>query len=407
MKNIHQDVMSFLASQKQEMLSQLHQFCEINSGTKNIQGLGKMREALRFAFQGLADEIHAYTFPPITSITLQGENAHFNCGEALFIRKRPHLKRRVLLCGHMDTVYAVDHPFQRLSQINAQEIRGPGVADMKGGLVVMNHALKAFEGCKQAEELGWDVLINADEEIGSPSSSSLLVELAPQYQAALVYEPAITPKGTLAKNRKGSGKFTLIATGKAAHAGRDLAEGRNAIAYLAKVLLDLDELNGKRAGLSLNIGQIAGGTAVNMVPDKALIKMDLRISKNQDADWLSQQMKKIFKAHEHPDYSLSLHGGFGRPVKQITASTKQLFSRLQQNAELLQLNLDWKDSGGCCDGNNLAEAGLPVLDTLGVRGGHIHSPDEFILIDSLEERAALSTLLLLDLAQGGLETLRK
>jgi glutamate carboxypeptidase len=408
MDRVIKELIHALNGRKQIMIEQLHQFCAINSGTENLQGLASMHQALSAAFKPLADKIHTPKLTTaITTINMAGDRTIQYCGNALFICKRPELKRRILLCGHMDTVYAADHSFQTLAYMSDNEINGPGVADMKGGLIVMLHALAAFEETSAASELGWDVLINADEEIGSPSSGALLNEMATNYQAALVYEPAMTISGTLAKNRRGSGKLTLIATGKSTHAGRAFFEGRNAICYLAEAITGINALNGQRDGITINVGKIAGGEALNIVPDKAVAKLDIRINQADDEQWVQQQLTTVISKIKREGYSLTIHGEFNRPVKHISTTTERLFNRIQQVGRELGLSIDWQDSGGCCDGNNLAQYGLPVIDTLGVRGGNIHSQNEFILLDSLVERASLSALLLLDLANGGLEELIK
>ncbi|MDR3504073.1 MAG: hydrolase [Legionella sp.] len=407
MMEAYKQLISTIGNNQELMVQQLHHFCEINSGTTNLQGLAQIATALSDAYNPIADTIEVKKLVPLSIINMSGDEAIQSCGDALFIRKRPHLKRRILLSGHMDTVYPANSSFQKLTYMNDNHVNGPGVADMKGGLIVMLHALAAFEQTEQATQLGWDVLINSDEEIGSPASSILFDELASHYQAALVYEPAMTATGTLAKNRKGSAKYTLIATGKAAHAGRAFTEGRNAICYLAEAVCEVHALNGKREGVTINVGKIAGGEALNVVPDKAVAKLDIRISQPEDEMWVKNELAKIGKKLTRPDYSLAMHGTFGRPVKRVCAGTERLFQRVQHLGKELGLTIDWKDSGGCCDGNNLARHGLPVLDTLGVRGGNIHSHDEYILLDSLAERATLSALLLLDLAQGGLEDLKK
>ena len=395
------ELLSFLRANQGTMVAQLHQFCEINSGTDNLVGLKLMCDRLQNAYVPIADAIASSDLEPVPMIDMSGNTVLQTCGNLLFIRKRPDLKRRVLLSGHMDTVYSSHHSFQTLNYINDNCINGPGVADMKGGLIVMLHALSAFEASPYAESLGWDVLINADEEIGSPASSAFLSEIAPNYQTALVYEPAMTVEGTLAKNRRGSGKLTLIATGKAAHVGRAFDEGRNAICFLAEAIALIHALNGKKDGVTINVGLIAGGDALNVVPDKAVAKLDIRINQPEDEFWVRNEIERIISKIMQKDYSLTVHGHFGRPVKRVDAGTQQLFSRVQHIGESLGLNIDWQDSGGCCDGNNLAQYGLPVLDTLGVRGGNIHSEKEFILLDSLVERAALSALLLVELAREG------
>lgn len=380
------------------MVHQLHAFCATNSGTGNLAGLAQMHDQLRAAFEPLADVIESLPMPEIKSVGMAGESILQASGNALLIRKRPHLKRRVMLSGHMDTVYGADNPFQVLKLIDNNTLNGPGVADMKGGLIVMLHALMAFEQMDCADQLGWDVFINADEETGSSASSKMMMDIAQHCQTALVYEPAMTSDGVFAKNRKGNGKITLIATGVSAHAGRDFNAGRNAICYLAEVILAVNALNGQRDGVTLNVGTIAGGTSLNTVPNKAVAKIDVRIMFPEDEVWIREQLTIILAHHRRTDYSLSIDSRFDRPVKRVNPATDRLFLRLHDIGQLLQLNTDWKDSGGCCDGNNLAQHGLAVIDTLGVRGGNIHTPDEFILLDSLVERATLSALLLADLA---------
>ncbi|MFC3909453.1 hydrolase [Legionella dresdenensis] len=407
MESVALELFNSIEQRKQIMVEQLHHFCEINSGTDNLAGLKHMHQTLATAFKSVADKIETKSLAPVATVNMAGELATQRCGDALFIRKRPELKRRVLLAGHMDTVYPSDSSFQTLKYINDNQINGPGVADMKGGIIVMLHALTMFEQTDLAGSIGWDVLLNADEEIGSPASSPLYAEIAKNYQAAMVYEPAMDAIGTLARNRKGSGKLTLVATGKAAHAGRHFYEGRNAIAYLAEAITAIHALNGEREGVTINVGKIAGGEALNVVPAKAVAQLDVRISYPDDEYWVMDKLYAIFGELRRNDYSLSIHGGFGRPVKRVCTGTERMFDRIRLLAQKLGLTIDWQDSGGCCDGNNLACHGLPVIDTLGVRGGHIHSHDEFILLDSLVERTALSTLLLCDLAQNGLEELAK
>lgn len=394
-----------LQAKQSLMLEQLHQLCQINSGTANLAGNAAMLKALQDLFQPLADEMQVIALPEPEQITMAGQTQALRCGDALLIRKRPEQKRRVLLTGHMDTVFAVDHPFQSLRWLDDHRINGPGVADMKGGLLVILHALTAFESLPEAENLGWDVLINADEEIGSPASAALLDQLADQYRCGLVYEPAMDDQGTLAKNRKGSGKLTLIAHGRTAHAGRAFDEGRNAIAYLAEAIVAVHKLNGQRPGVTINVGKVLGGEALNVVPDRAVCKLDIRISAPEDEHWVRASLDLIVQALQRPDYHLDIQGSFSRPVKRVSRATERLFMRIQAIGESLGLTIDWKDSGGCCDGNNLAVRGMPVIDTLGVRGGLIHSDKEYIVVDSLPERALLSALILADLARGGLEDL--
>jgi len=401
-------IIHHLASIKNLQIDTLHTFCNINSGTYHLDGLARMHDCLNNAFKTIADTIQSIDFDPVPMTHINGNPMLQTIGKGLLIQKRPELKRRILLSGHMDTVYGPDHPFQTLRLIDENTLNGPGVADMKGGLLVLLNALEAFETLPIAHTVGWDVFINADEEIGSPASGPFLEKIASHYQAALVYEPAMDRQGTFAKNRKGSAKLTLIATGKSAHAGRAFNEGRNAIAYLAEALIAIHALNHENNGLiTINIGKIAGGDALNVVPDKAVAQLDVRITRPEDESWVFERLNQIIHSLKRTDYTLTLQGGFCRPVKIINPETQRLFERIQMKGHALGLSLDWKDSGGCCDGNNLAKQDIPVIDTLGVRGGAIHSQDEFICLDSLTERTALSILILDDLAQGGLEELKR
>lgn len=401
----NQQVQYFLQQQESLMIDQLHHWCATNSGTKNLEGLSAMHALLTEAFNPIADQIQSIPPAKVQRIDMRGKPIFETYGDSLFIRKRPELTQRVLLVGHMDTVYSKDSPFQTLTYLDDLRLQGPGVTDMKGGLVVLLHALKAFEETSAASEIGWDVFINPDEEVGSPSSLPFLEEIAKNYQTALVFEPAITAEGNLAKNRKGLGKATLVATGRAAHSGRAFDEGRNAIAYLAEVIVAIHALNGKREGVTTNVGKILGGTALNVVPEKAVVKLDMRFTKPEDEGWLIAELDKILHQFKRKDYSLTLETLFDRPVKQVNEATERLFQRIQHTGLALNLDIQWQNSGGCCDGNNLAQHGLAILgtiDTLGVRGGNIHSPNEFIFLDSLVERACLSAWLLMDIARNNL-----
>lgn len=397
-----QDILSALDARKELMIDQIYQLCSINSSSNNLDGLQIMLGALRELFYPLGDLADIISMPAISSINLQGNPITLECGDALFIRKRPECKRRILLMGHMDTVYPLTSPFQTVKALSSTRLNGPGVADMKGGLIVLLHALSLFEKMPQAAHLGWDVFITADEEIGSPSSSPFLASIAQQYQAAFVYEPALE-EGYLAKNRKGSGKLALIAHGRAAHAGRAFNEGKNAICYLAEAIIAVNALNGKKEGVTINIGLMSGGEALNVVPAMATAQLDIRISQPEDACWVKEQLQSIIHQLARQGYDLTLQGTFHRPVKKVSQPIIQLFNRVKKISERLSFFLDWKDSGGCCDGNNLSNLGVPVLDNLGVCGGKIHSTEEFLELSSLTERGALSALLLKDLAEGGLE----
>jgi len=383
-----------------QMVDTVCSWSNINSGSYNLTGLETMTDTLTRAFEATGGEVRILSSDPMPLLTGDGEETEQSVGQMLHVSMRPQANRRVLLCGHMDTVFASDSPFQTWTDLGNGRIGGPGVADMKGGLMVILAALRAFEKSPSKDQIGWDVLINADEEIGSFGSRRTLTDFASRAHIGLVYEPSLAD-GTLAGARKGSGNFSLVVRGKAAHAGREHHLGRNAIAALGKAVQKIDALTGGCPDLTVNVGHISGGGALNVVPDLAICRFNVRISAPDDRSWFLNELEQITAEISIADgIQASLHGEFTRPPKPMTPSLAQLFDLLKSCGSDLDIPVSHKPTGGCCDGNNLAAAGLPNIDTLGVRGANIHSEQEFMIKESLTERAKLTALLLHKLASG-------
>lgn len=396
----YQPSLDWIDAQHDRMVQTLIAWSRINSGSYHVEGVRRMREALAEAFVVLGGEAEVVPVAPLETIDTRGNVVQIPVAEALRIRKRPNAPIQVFLCGHMDTVFPKDSPFQEPKWLDDNTLNGPGVADLKGGLLVMLTALQALEKSPNAENIGWEILFNPDEEIGSQSSHPLLVEAAGRNHLGLIYEPALAD-GTLAGERKGSGNFVFVVRGKAAHAGRDFDKGRNAVALLGELIAKLYALNGQREGVTINTGKIEGGGPVNVVPDLAILRLNVRLPRVEDQAWVEQQFDTLIaEFNTREGFSVFRHGKFTRPAKPLSEKNHKLFDLLKSCGADLGLTIQHKPSGGCCDGNNLAAAGLPNIDTLGVRGGNIHSHDEFVLVDSLTERAKLSALLLLKLASG-------
>jgi glutamate carboxypeptidase len=332
-------------------------------------------------------------------VTPAGRVEPLDHGRHLHLSVRPHAPVQMLFTGHMDTVYPVDHPFQDQRFLDANTLNGPGVADMKGGLAVMLAALKAVEASPLAPRIGYEVVINSDEETGSFSSAALLARAAQGKVAALTYEPAL-PDGTLAGARGGTGNFSIVVTGKSAHAGRNPDDGRNAIVAASDIALRLMEA--KSPSLSVNPARIDGGGPNNVVPDNAVLRVNFRPQSLEEITRSQAYINAVSKAvATERDVKVAVHGGFNRPPKPIDPGAQRLFDLVKRSGTDLGLDIGWRATGGVCDGNNIAAAGVPVVDTMGVRGGAIHSPDEFLLVDSLAERAALSALTILRIAEKG------
>ncbi len=380
------------------MLAQVEQWCAINSGSHNPDGLARMAALLEAAFAPLG-EIRLLEPAPATRMLPTGDVEPVRHGRNLNLRVRPEAPVRVLLTGHYDTVFAADHPFQTLRWREPGVLNGPGVADMKGGIAVMLAALKALEGSPFAASIGYEVVLNADEEVSSPGSAPLLAEAARRADAGLTFEPAL-PDGTLAGARPGSGNFSVHVVGRAAHAGREPEKGRNAVLAAADLALRLAAL--VAPDLKVNVARIDGGGPNNIVPDTAVLRFNMRPqtleAQARALDAVDAALATVAAAH---DVALHRHGGFARPPKPLDENQLRLFRLVRDAGTDLGLDIGWRAAGGVCDGNNLAATGLAVVDTLGVRGGAIHSADEYLIVESLKERAELAALLLMRIAREG------
>jgi len=383
----------------EDMLDQVLAWSAINSGSRNLGGLERMADVLVDAFAALPGILRLDNPAPVEAVDAAGRTARIEHGRHLHLTVRPTAPMQLLLTGHMDTVYAADHPFQETRWLEDGVLNGPGVADMKGGLAVMLAALKAVEASPDADRLGYEVVINSDEEVGSPASAALLASAAQGKRAALTYEPAALPDGTLAGARPGSGNFAFVVRGRSAHAGRNPEDGRNALTAAADLALRLEAL--RRDGLSVNPSRIEGGGPSNVVPDLAILRVNLRPRTPEMEDEAKAAIADALAAvAAERDVRIESSGGFGRPPKPLTPTAEKLFGLVRQAGADLGQQIGWQPSGGVCDGNNIAACGVPVVDTMGVRGGKIHSPEEYLIVDSLTERAALSALMILRLAEG-------
>jgi glutamate carboxypeptidase len=381
------------------MLEQVQRWAAINSGSRNLAGLAEVAAVYADEFAALPGELTLREPTPVEAMEADGALRPLSHGRNLHLKVRAEAPVQLLFTGHMDTVYGADHPFQDLAWREEGILNGPGVADMKGGISVMLAALKAVEQSPHASSLGYEVVINSDEEVGSPGSAPLLAEVARGKKAALTYEPSALPDGTLAGARPGSGNFSILIKGRSAHAGRNPEEGRNAVVAAADLALRLSRAKGPR--LSVNPARIDGGGPNNVVPDSAVLRVNMRPFTPADEERARSALDAAVAmvAAEH-EVEVHVHGGFGRPPKPLTPAAEKLFQLIRACGSDLGLQIGWQASGGVCDGNNIAARGVPVVDTMGVRGGAIHSSDEYLIVDSLAERAQLSALAILRLASG-------
>ena len=395
--------LDWIGTQLPAMRAELIALASINSGSFNADGVNRVAARLEALFGSLQASVERIEVAPCVSTADDGTRRERPLGRALRLRRRPDAPLRIFLCGHLDTVYAPTDAFQSVRSVGADTLNGPGVADLKGGHLVMWLALSALERSPWRDRIGWELLFNPDEEIGSRSSDPLLHEGAQRNHLGLVFEPAL-PDGSLTGERKGSGNFDVVVHGRAAHAGRDFAAGRNAIRACSDLVSALDALNGAREGVTINPGYIRGGGALNTVPELCVFKFNVRTTRREDEIWMLGELERLLaQLNARDGIRAELHGGFTRPPKPFDEANRRLSGMFADCGRQLGLDLQFKPTGGCCDGNNLAAYGLPNVDNLGVVGANIHSAQETMRISSLAERGALSALLLLRLASGELQ----
>ncbi|MGX6648223.1 hydrolase [Maricaulaceae bacterium MS644] len=393
-------ILDFVESRADHMIATVKDWSRINSGSRNADGLEAMRKVLSDAFAELEGEVSAVELEPSTTVELDGEVRDVPYTPSMKVSKRPDAPVRIVLTGHHDTVFPKGCGFEDWRLTDADTINGPGVADMKGGLLVMLHALLALERSPWRDQIGYDVLVSPDEEIGSLGSGPVLAALGARAHVGMTYEPALAD-GSLAGARKGSGNFSLRCLGKAAHAGREHHLGRNAIVAAAEFANRLDALNAKREQVTFNVSRIDGGGAPNVVPDLGICRFNVRVKTEEDAAWAKAEIDALVQAANTRDgITADLHGGFTRPPKPMSPANQRMFEWTRTAGSAIGLDIRWNDTGGVCEGNNLWASGCPNVDTLGVCGADIHSDREIAKLSSFAERARLSAVMLMAFARG-------
>ena len=392
------DHLTFLDDKQPEMVDLVLQLCNINSGTPNVDGVKKVAECLAGHYRELSDDIHTHQLPDMQTVDDAGNIQDTPLGPLIHVVKNPKVRPRLILCIHTDTVYDTQHPFQECQWLDDKKtLNGPGVADAKGGQVVMLYALKALQQSPFADRLGWEVIMNPDEEIGSPGSTDFMQERAREADFGLLFEPSL-PDGTLVSWRKGSGNFDFVFRGVAAHSGRDFDKGRNAVAAMSRMLVEIDDWN-TDPQVTYNVAKVSGGSAPNIVPDVAVGRVNVRVKTRSQLVDVYEKFEEVVQRYNQMDgITVTQHGKFRSTPKTIDEGTETLQSVIEAAGNDLGIPVSWRGTGGASDGNKMAAAGLANIDTMGPQGGSIHSSDEFLLVDSLVPRARLAALTMMKLA---------
>jgi glutamate carboxypeptidase len=295
---------------------------------------------------------------------------------------------RVLFVGHADTVFPLGTLTTMPLRREDNRLLGPGVEDMKGGLVVMLYAIRALLGLRGSLKGSLRVVVNSDEEPGSPTSRDLWPDLCKDVDWAFILEPA-RPDGGLVLRRKGVGIFHLTVKGRSAHAGAEPEKGASAIRVLAKKILDLEALADLKVGTTVNTGVIQGGTHPYVVPAEAKASIDIRVPTLAERERVLAGMKAIVERGDLPGTQASLEGKFHRPPMEPAPGIERLQRIVEEEARTVNLQIRWALTGGASDGNNISAAGVPTVDGMGPVGGSAHSPDEYMDIPSLYQKTVL------------------
>jgi glutamate carboxypeptidase len=294
--------------------------------------------------------------------------------------------------GHYDTVWPVGTINDRPFTVDGNIIRGPGVFDMKGGLAQLIIALKTLRDLGLDPEILPLVFVNADEEIGSRTSTRFIRMLARRVSRALVLEPALGEEGSIKTERKGIGRFTVTVYGKAAHAGLDPESGASAILELSHVIQKLFAMNDAEKGITINVGTVNGGIQPNVIAANSSAVIDVRVPTIADGNHIEKRIHGITPVT--PGVRLRIQGAIGRPSMESTPRNEALWQHTKLLGQQLGLDLNHAKVGGGSDGNTTSQF-TATLDGLGPVGHGAHANHEFLYIDRTLERAALLTMLLL------------
>lgn len=299
----------------------------------------------------------------------------------------PGARGQILLLGHTDTVYGLGTLRRMPFRVRGGRAYGPGVFDMKGGLVLALFAVDALTRAGIRPRRRIVGLFTSDEEIGSGTSRRLIEAEARKSAAVLVLEPAHGPDGRLKTARKGVGEMQVEVLGRAAHAGLNPEEGVNAIHELARQIGRLERMNRPRRGTTVNVDVVEGGTRTNVIAERARALVDLRVARLADGVALEKRLRALKPVLRGA--KLRVTGGMNRPPFERTPAVVALFRLAQQLAGEMGVRLGETAAGGGSDGNFTGALGVPTLDGLGAVGAGAHSPGEFVFVRSLPERAAL------------------
>jgi glutamate carboxypeptidase len=302
---------------------------------------------------------------------------------------------RVLLIGHMDTVFPRGTAAARPFRVEEDRAYGPGVADMKNGLLAGFYAVRCLQEARLQSFESLTYVCNPDEEIGSPFSGPVIRQHAKTADVCFVLESA-RQSGKIVSARKGSADIRIVFTGRAAHAGVEPQRGRSATLQGAHTTVALHELNGRWPGVTVNVGVIQGGTRPNVIADRCELHVDLRAPATETYEQALAAIEAVAAIQHVPDVTVEITRGSGFPPMEKAEGTARLVEQAKAIAKQLDFDLEDTATGGASDANGVAALGIPTLDGLGPVGGGAHSPEEWLDLRSVVPRTALLATLIAD-----------
>ena len=399
------EIRVLLGEQQPEMEKLLADWVDRNTGTWNTAALEAFAPLVVEPLAALGFEVKIEPGVPLE----YPDRKDARTGPLIVAERKaqiaPERARHFLLLGHVDTVFEPDSSFQKYAPdpANPRRALGPGVIDMKGGLVVMLYALRALAGSGDLARADFTVLVNSDEEIGSLGSRTRIEAEARRAQLGFVFEPS-RDGGEMARSRSGVGQFHLSVEGVPSHVATSQRDGRSAIVALARKVIAIESLTDYERGIILNVGTISGGTKRNIVPGHAEAWIDVRYDEIEQGQEVQRQLERIAMANDGAGTSAKLWGMLHRPPKPETPEVTRLLAKHRELAAALHYGTpEAVHSAGVTDGSIMAAAGLPTLDSMGVRGGGAHTDAEYLELASLSERATLAAILLRQLARAEAE----
>ena len=369
-----------VATRFDQYLAELETLVNIDCGSFSPVGVNRIADRCEQRFLAFGWDVERRHHEPVSGAP--------QLGDLVIGRRQGSGGPRVLVVGHTDTVFDDGTAAERPFRIEGSRARGPGVSDMKAGLLTGFFAMHALQdaGVEGFEHVTY--VCNPDEEIGSPFSGPTIQELALEHDVGFVLEGA-RANGDIVSARKATTDYVLTVQGRAAHAGVEPEKGRNAIAAAASLVDALQALNGRWPGVTVNVGTIEGGTRVNVVPARCTLQVDLRSPTVASLDAAQDEIERVCAAVAQPDISVAVVRDAGHRPMEKTPAIAALVERAVALAAELGFELRDAATGGMSDANTIAAAGTPVIDGLGPIGGDDHAPAEWLDLDSVVPRTAL------------------